>query len=351
MTLLELLIVVAILAVLATVAIQSTTDIGNQARYDATLKSLSAFRSALLGPSGQTAPDGSPMATGFIADMGRVPRSSTLTHPSYGDVPDLTEVYSETIPSGLKAYALHTAVLGNVSLTSIGSVTDTVNMYDLAVRVPAGWRGPYLRKASGDATLVDGWHKALVSRVDLGSSPSALNTWPTMLLAFRTNSASEVFGLPEDANYTAVTDVGREVVGIFSASGFEGAPTSTDAYAGRFYSTVQTNEYRVPIVVSVTISSTLQAEQGTTSYLLICLYGPNPDVTSDAKPVRVWVQQIPFDSGTALNLAATFDSQNAPTVGTRVIRAVLKGSSTTTKGRVVYVPIQQGYQSVNVPFP
>jgi hypothetical protein len=59
----------------------------------------------------------------------------------------------------------------------------------------------------------------------------------------------------------------------------------------------------------------------------------------------------PFTSGTALNLSATFDAQNAPTLGTRVIRAVLKGSTTTTKGRVVYAPIQQGYQSVNIPFP
>lgn len=352
MTLLELLVVVAILAVLATVAIQSTTDIGNQTRYDATQKSLAAFRDAVLGRAGQTAPDGSLMATGFIADMGRAPRSRTLPHPEFGGVPDLTELYSEAMPSGLKAYALHSAVPANVALTAVGTVTDASNMYELPLRIPAGWRGSYLRKSSAELTLVDGWQKPLVSRLDMGATVGELNAWPTMLLAFRTNSATQVFGLPEDANYTAITDYNREIAGVFSVSGFDGAPTSSDAYSGRFYSAIQTNEYRVPLVVSVTIASTFQAQQSASSYVLICLYGPNPEVATDNKPVRVWVQQIQFTNGAPLNLSASFDALNAPTIGTRVIRAVLKGSGTNViRGRVVYAPIQQGSQSVNIPFP
>ena len=357
MTLLELLVVVAILAVLATVAIQSTTDIGNQTRYDATQKSLAAFRDAVLGRAGQTAPDGSLMATGFIADLGRSPRSRVLTHPDFGGVPDLTELYSESLPSGLKAYALYPAAIANVALTAMTNFTlataaETDALYDTSLRVPAGWRGPYLRKPSTEVTLVDGWQKPFVSRPDMGTSLSELNGWPTMLLAFRTNSAIQVFGLPENGNYTAITDYNREVSGVFSVSGFEGASASTDAYSGRFFSAIQTNEYRVPLVMSVTISSTYQAQQSDSSYVLICLFGPNPEVVSDTKPVRVWVQRIPFPSGTPLNLSATFDGLNAPSIGTRVIRAVLKGTAATpVQGRVVYAPIQQGYQSINIPFP
>lgn len=359
LTLLELLVVVAILAVLATVAIQSTTDIGNQTRYDATQKSIGAFRTAVLGPPGQTAPDGSRMATGFIADMGRVPRSRTLIHPEFGGVPDLTELYSESLPSGLKAYALHTAGEAYVALTSITAVSlktipERTALYDATVKIPAGWRGPYLRKPPTELTLVDGWQKPLVSRVDMGSTLAELQAWPTMLLRFRTG---EQFGLQEDANYTAITDANLDVVGVFSVSGFDGAPASTDAYSGRFYSTIQKNEYQVKLVVSVAIPTDgfYPTWKSANSYIQVSLYGPNPEVASasNGKPVRVWVHQIPYTADTPANVSVDFDGVNAPTIGTRVLRVVLKGPATNdlVKGRVVYAPISSGSQTINIPFP
>ncbi len=358
MTLLELLVVVAILAVLATVAIQSTTDIGNQTRYDATQKSIGAFRTAVLGPPGQTAPDGALMATGFIADMGRVPRSRNLTHPEFGEVPDLTELYSESLPSGLKAYALHTAGEGNVALTaitavSLNTIAERTALYDATVKIPAGWRGPYLRKPPTELTLVDGWQKPLVSRVDMGSTLAELQAWPTMLLRFRTG---EQFELQEDANYTAITETNRDVVGVFSVSGFEGAPASTDAYSGRFYSTIQNNEYQVKLVVSVAIptSGIYPSLKAASSYILISLFGPNPEVASasDGRPVRAWVHQIPYTTNTSDNVSVEFDGVHAPTIGTRVIRAILKGTNAIPiKGRVVYAPISSGSQTISIQFP
>ena len=161
MTLLELLVVVAILAVLATVAIQSTTDIGNQTRYEVTEKSLAAFRDATLGPANQTSPDGNAMITGFIADMGRPPRSRALVHPELGTLNDLSELYAEGLPGSLKPFGLYPATSANLATTMITGVSNTNLLYDPALRIPAGWRGPYLRKPSTELSLVDGWGKLL----------------------------------------------------------------------------------------------------------------------------------------------------------------------------------------------
>jgi prepilin-type N-terminal cleavage/methylation domain-containing protein len=344
MTLLELLVVVAILAVLATVAIQSTSDIGNQTRYEVTQKALASFRDVVLGPANQVAPDGSPLVTGFIADMGRPPGSTQLFHPEYGGVPDLGELYSEALPAGLRPYALYPATSANAANTFItaGTSTNSSLLVDADLRVPAGWRGPYLRKPGTEVTLVDGWSKALVSRLDMEDPVS----WPTMLLAFRTNTA--IFGLPEDPNYTAVTDIGREVVGIFSQSGFEGAPTGSDAYSGRFFSGIQTNEYRVPLTVTVNCASTI-LPLGSTNYVLVMIYGPNPTVATDNRPIRVWAQQAPYLS---FNTTFSFDGVNSPTVGTRVIRAIVRlGETTFSYSRVVYFPVRRGIQNVNIPLP
>jgi hypothetical protein len=348
MTLLELLVVVAILAVLATVAIQSTTDIGNQTRYEVTQKSLAAFRDATLGPANQTSPDGNAMITGFIADMGRPPRSRALVHPELGTLNDLSELYAEGLPGSLKPFELYPATSANLATTMITGVSNTNLLYDPALRIPAGWRGPYLRKPSTELSLVDGWGKLLVSRLDLGSTPAEINLWPTMLLAFRTNTSSQPFALAENVNYTAVTDVGRDVVGLFTQSGFNGAPVGTDAYSGRFYSAITTNEYRIPITITVNCS-TLFTPLAATNYVAVMLYGPNPDVASDAKPIRVWAQQANY---TSFNVTFTFDNANAPTVGTRVVRAVLRLSASRFEySRVIYFPIRPGVQNINIPLP
>jgi prepilin-type N-terminal cleavage/methylation domain-containing protein len=351
MTLLELLVVVAILAVLASVAIQSTSEVGNQTRYDATQKSLSAFREAVLGPQGQTAPDGSPLITGFIADMGRPPRSRLLSHPEYVNAYDLQELYSESVPSGLFAYRLYTADSGTLATdgTAAGLTVPSL-VIDPALRVPAGWRGPYIRKPGNELSLVDGWNKALVSRFfDLGTGVGDIIQWPTMLLAFRTNSTFQPFALLENTNYTAVIDANRDVAGVFTTSGFEGAPMTADAYSGRFYSGIMSNDFRVPITVTVNCASTYSTF-GSPNFVIVMLYGPNPSASSDGRPIRVWAQQSTYNS---FNTTFAFDNANAPTAGTRVLRAILRigGPSPYVYSRVIYFPIRPGIQNINIPLP
>jgi prepilin-type N-terminal cleavage/methylation domain-containing protein len=362
MTLLELLVVVAILAVLASVAIQSTSEIGNQTRYDATQKSLSVFRDGVLGPQGQIAPDGSPLITGFIADMGRVPRAQSFNHPEFGPILGLGELYSEVLPPNLVAYSLHTPAINNLATNGTiggGSGVTPATTFILtaaAPRVPAGWRGPYIRRPTGEVTLVDGWSKPLASRLDLGSSSGEINAWPTMLLKF---TSAETFVLPENPAYTAITSGNQEVVGLFTQSGFDGAPTGSDAYSGRFYSAIGSNDYRVPITVTVVfanaVSGTSQAQ------LLVMMYGPNPDVATDGRPLRVWAFQQSVGNGGPYTIPFAFDSAATPTIGTRVFRAVLRSVTPATNaipamtnvvyGRPTYFPIRPGIQNINIPLP
>jgi hypothetical protein len=360
MTLLELLVVVAILAVLATVAIQSTTDIGNQTRYEVTQKSLAAFRDSVLGPANQTSPDGIPMVTGFIADMGRPPRSRALVpnpdlaYPVY----DLAELYSENLPSGLQSYALHVPAVTNLATAGSVVLTGTFGVgaansfmfttfSGVAPRVPAGWRGPYVRKASTELSLVDGWSKILASRLKFGTSEFELDDWPTMLLGFRTNPSTQPFRFRENNDYTAVLDANRDVVGVFTQSGFDGAPVGSDAYSGRFYSTITANDYRVPVNVSVTVATANTLS--TNAFVVVMMYGPNPEVASDSRPIRVWAQQQPF---TTYSIQFPFEGAYAPTIGTRMFRAVLRTSTGNyVYGRSVYFPIRPGVQNINIPLP
>src|SRR5947209_18975108 len=73
LTLVELLVVLLILAILTTVAITATSGLVDQARYDATQRTLQNTQDAIIGPAGQREPDGTPLITGFVSDVGRLP--------------------------------------------------------------------------------------------------------------------------------------------------------------------------------------------------------------------------------------------------------------------------------------
>ncbi len=342
MTLLELLVVVAILAVLATVAIQSTTSIGDQVRYETTQKALQAFRDATLGNSLQVMPDGSRAVSGFVADMGRLPRSRLLSDLEMGDLRVLSELYSEALPANLKAYALYPPTAANTTLAS-GSITNTDLLYAFTPRVPAGWRGPYLRKPSSEKSLVDGWGKLLASR---SGNPAE---WPAMLLAFKTNASQFTFA--DDAAYAAVEDSGREVCGVFAMSGFEGAPTGSDAFSGRFYSTIVPNEYRrSPIAITLSAPGFSPAVGSTFTVLM---YGPNPEVEADGKPIRVFgITQT--NTTTTLSLQPfVFDVPTLNSIGTKVFVAKYKtnAAATVLSGRPAYVSIYSGVPPLTITYP
>ena len=132
MTLVELLVVLAILALLTTVAVTSSDVFLSQGRYEATARTLTDIQEAVLGPPNARQADGTLIATGFVADVGRSPLC-TAADSAGGP----SELWVQ--PAGVAAFSL------------VQSANDT------DVVVPCGWRGPYLRLAPGQTSVHDGW--------------------------------------------------------------------------------------------------------------------------------------------------------------------------------------------------
>ena len=143
-TLVELLVVLGILVVLSTVAVQSLSGVQDQAQYQATQRSLTNIEDAVLGPSNSSA-NGFSNASGFVADMGRLPFALPVTLP---DGSTLRDASNKVVlqPGELWQNNTHLPALALVQAS-----------WDKDISVACGWRGPYLRLGIGQSSLSDGW--------------------------------------------------------------------------------------------------------------------------------------------------------------------------------------------------
>lgn len=130
LTLVELLVVLTILALMATVAITSTDLIMSQGRYEATVRTLTNIEEAILSSHQLQETGGSTSMSGFIVDTGRLPVS-------------LAELFVQ--PPDIVAWNAY-------AFDSDRDGTDDV-------RLTSGWNGPYLRLPVGVAAtnLKDGY--------------------------------------------------------------------------------------------------------------------------------------------------------------------------------------------------
>ncbi|MGE3536618.1 MAG: prepilin-type N-terminal cleavage/methylation domain-containing protein [Candidatus Tectimicrobiota bacterium] len=138
LTLVELTVVLAILVILAAVAVRSTEGLLDQTRYEATQQALQNIEDAILGPANQRNTNGSPLITGFVADIGRLPVAVAVGSPA------ITQPGELVTANGLTLFGFYTASL------------------DPEVMLPGGWRGPYVRLPIGSNELRDGWGNNLV---------------------------------------------------------------------------------------------------------------------------------------------------------------------------------------------
>ncbi len=141
-TLLELLVVLFILAALAGTATLSMETLVDQERRTATVRALDSARDAVLGRTGIVDPTGHLWAEGFVSDVGRLPL--VLDGPERTRLRELW-----TKPDEVRPF-------------SIQSPKE-----DPEVRLPAGWRGPYLRLPLGADGWRDGWgepYRALMTQ-------------------------------------------------------------------------------------------------------------------------------------------------------------------------------------------
>ncbi len=119
LTLLELVVVLGILALLAGLALRTSSGLFDQSRYDSNMKQLAAISDAVIGDAG------------FVSDIGRLPQAQG------------------TAPAGQLAEMWRQGTLTAFSIQTPPG--------DPEARLGAGWRGPYLALGAGQRDLRDAY--------------------------------------------------------------------------------------------------------------------------------------------------------------------------------------------------
>ena len=178
MTLVELLVVLAILALMTTVAVTSSDVFMSQGRYEATTRTLTDIQEAVLGPPNSRQADGTLISTGLRGRHGPLAHSvPASTRPSR-----LSELW--LLPSGVAPFSL------------IQSANDT------DVVVPCGWRGPYLRLGVGQTSLRDGWGNPLNLFSDLAGDAAAVGN---PILVVSSSGAGSSASSPYNAPWQSIS--------------------------------------------------------------------------------------------------------------------------------------------------
>jgi len=144
-TLLELLVVIGLLGLVAMSITSLVVEDQGVKRQEVTEKRWDEIRKAIIGDTSRTL-NGEPMLSGYVADMGRLPRNLTeLMVKDYDDDNDpLTPEFSQPAWAELPLYD---AIAGYTPPTGVPE------------KIGAGWRGPYLY-TGGSQYFKDGWNDA-----------------------------------------------------------------------------------------------------------------------------------------------------------------------------------------------
>ncbi|PKD41436.1 type II secretion system protein [Methylomonas sp. EFPC1] len=139
-TLLEMLLVIFLMALVASTGLMLTEGVEDQAKYDETKRRMELIRKAIVGDPTRTV-NGAPELSGFVADMGRLPLClAELLR--LGD-----EVLPATVPKTFESPCDDTEIVSDWHL-------------DQDTGVGMGWRGPYLQvipESGGGLRFRDGY--------------------------------------------------------------------------------------------------------------------------------------------------------------------------------------------------
>ena len=147
-TLLELVVVLAILAVVTTLALRSLDHVLDGKREETNRLAIEELRDAVLGSPDDRAADGTRMVSGFVADMGRLPLAVEI----HGDL-TLAELWMD--PGN--RFDIRPAIPEH---------GVPAGFADPQVLVSGGWRGPYLHLPMGSSQWRDGWGNPMVTRLN-----------------------------------------------------------------------------------------------------------------------------------------------------------------------------------------
>ena len=308
MTLLELVVVIAILAVLSTVALRSLTGVASQARFEATQRTLENIQDAILGSPNDHQPDGSRVISGFIADMGRLPQAMLATNSDGTTSLTLNELL--LLPVGALPFDVRPATAANVSS----------GMADPNVLIPCGWRGPYLRLAVGENVIADGWGVALA------------------------NSANNIICLYKP-DLTPVANPG-DLIGVVSSSGavgVQGYNTNINLSVTNFQ-----NLYAASLIVTVSVfdlTNNLITSFTNGDQVLISVFGPDP---ANIGKIAVQTNLLMLTSN-PLSCLFTNSLAQPLTQGPRAVRAYFQsgsgGGTNNSYSAIKYLNLHPGFNN------
>ena len=298
-TLFELVVVLAILAVVTTLAIRSLDGLEDQSRYEKNVRGFEELSAAVLGTPDDRAADGTRTVSGFVADMGRLPKAVA---DGNGNL-TLAELWLSpgTTPEEKENFKF------NVRQAIANNCTPDI-LADSEVVVPGGWRGPYLRLSLGPANWLDGW------------------------------------GNPMSLEINAV----QEILKIRHL-GANGVPNEEDTRYDK------DGEIDLSTGIGVTLSGQITLLDGYSpdppragDTVTICVFGPDPEPENAGK-----ISVLKFGPIAFTNNVAIWQILGA-TIGPRVVRAYLNvptGSPTATalkKSTVKHLTLRPGVNLVNL---
>ena len=143
LTLLELMVVLVILAVVSTVALQTLQPRVETERLNSATRLINEIKAASIGPTQKYQIDGTPLISGFIADVGRYPRAESF-QADLESVSILEELWD---PESDLARSFPFQFRPGPNQPADYS----------KIRLPCGWRGPYLQLSLGINSLKDPW--------------------------------------------------------------------------------------------------------------------------------------------------------------------------------------------------
>ena len=305
MTLLELVVVIAILAVLMTVALRSMTGVASQSRFEATQRTLDNIQEAIFGPANDHQPDGSRVISGFVADIGRLPQAVLTNNPDGTTSLTLNELLFQ--PNGALPFDVRQATGTNLTDTSLA---------DPGVSVPCGWHGPYLRLSVGENEITDGWGVPLANT----TTPSGTN----FLCLTLTNSDNEIVSV--------------------SSPGADGVQGGT-GYNSDLSVTFAPSDYTASLAVTVSmldtngtlISSFINGDQ-----VVVRVFGPDPESIGKIEVLP----QTNIVSAAQL----TYVFPGSLTQGPRAVRAYLQtsGGVITNSSAIDYLNLHPGFNTAGL---
>ncbi len=146
LTLIEMVVVLAILAVLAGVAVRSLEPIADQTRYEVTQKTFETLRNAVVEDRLQSS--GVHQVSGFVADVGLLPKTAAMLIDDVGS----SEFTSVSPAISLASFAFSDRV--GPAATSPANPTS-VDCSGVTLR--CGWRGPYVTATDPTKAITDAW--------------------------------------------------------------------------------------------------------------------------------------------------------------------------------------------------